>query len=594
MMKKKGFTLVELLAVIAILAILVIIALPNIMSLFNQAKQNSFENELKQIFKEAEQEWMKDSMFDTESIVYARNKSEKCTKELSLSGREEIEYYIEVDKAGNVIKYFATDGTYQYEYNGLGLKIEEIGDSKQVAALQSKDVLTVTCDGASKNGRDVTNGEVVVDGSNIGEDCSGNEVTNTIPSNATGLYKIMAEQAYLDNAKSEFVTRCEGVDFSKSSSDTNGKSVYEIASTKDDTYPIYYYRGAVTNNNVKFGGFCWKAVRTTNTGGVKLIYNGRPNASGHCTKTTGTSTYARVSTFNYDYYHRSPAYVGYMYGTIDGSSTGKPYKSLEKEVTASDAYKAGTSVTYSGGIYTLTNTSDTIDNNHHYTCFNTSTTCSTVYYVYYKNRSTYYYITITGVNPNGRELIEVVKESMFRNDRDSDAKRGIENWYENNMTSLTDKLEDTIYCNDRSISNQGGWSTTGEMISSLSFSGYTRTYNTHKPSLICERQDDTFTVSSSLGNGELKYPVGLLTVDEIMLAGGGNSTFYLYTNETYWSGSPGRFDPNGASEFGVYESGWFITGSLSIGYGLRPVVSISKNTSVTSGDGTANNPYVID
>ena len=46
-MKKKGFTLVELLAVIAILAILVIIALPNVMGMFNQAKKNSFSTEIK-------------------------------------------------------------------------------------------------------------------------------------------------------------------------------------------------------------------------------------------------------------------------------------------------------------------------------------------------------------------------------------------------------------------------------------------------------------------------------------------------------------------------------------------------------------------
>ena len=37
-MKNKGFTLVELLAVIAILAILVIIALPNVLKMFNQRK----------------------------------------------------------------------------------------------------------------------------------------------------------------------------------------------------------------------------------------------------------------------------------------------------------------------------------------------------------------------------------------------------------------------------------------------------------------------------------------------------------------------------------------------------------------------------
>ena len=45
-MKKKGFTLVELLAVIAILAILVIIALPNVMGMFREAKKNSFMTEI--------------------------------------------------------------------------------------------------------------------------------------------------------------------------------------------------------------------------------------------------------------------------------------------------------------------------------------------------------------------------------------------------------------------------------------------------------------------------------------------------------------------------------------------------------------------
>ncbi len=59
-MKKQGFTLVELLAVIAILAILVIIALPNIMGMFNQAKENSFLVELKGIYKRAKETWIND------------------------------------------------------------------------------------------------------------------------------------------------------------------------------------------------------------------------------------------------------------------------------------------------------------------------------------------------------------------------------------------------------------------------------------------------------------------------------------------------------------------------------------------------------
>ena len=45
-MKKRGFTLVELLAVISILAILVIVAMPNILKMFKESKVKSFTNEV--------------------------------------------------------------------------------------------------------------------------------------------------------------------------------------------------------------------------------------------------------------------------------------------------------------------------------------------------------------------------------------------------------------------------------------------------------------------------------------------------------------------------------------------------------------------
>jgi prepilin-type N-terminal cleavage/methylation domain-containing protein len=48
-MNKKGFTLMELLAVIAILAILIIVLLPNIIKLMNDTKKENFSNEIKAI-----------------------------------------------------------------------------------------------------------------------------------------------------------------------------------------------------------------------------------------------------------------------------------------------------------------------------------------------------------------------------------------------------------------------------------------------------------------------------------------------------------------------------------------------------------------
>ena len=68
MKNRKGFTLVELLAVVAILSLLVIIALPNVMSMFNNAKKNAFATELKEVYKTAEQKWISDSVSSTAKI----------------------------------------------------------------------------------------------------------------------------------------------------------------------------------------------------------------------------------------------------------------------------------------------------------------------------------------------------------------------------------------------------------------------------------------------------------------------------------------------------------------------------------------------
>lgn len=124
------------------------------------------------------------------------------------------------------------------------------------------------------------------------------------------LNSIIEGQAVLDNVASTYVTSDTGIDFTKDASDTNGKGVYTMASTKDDEFPIHYYRGSITNNNVKYAGYCWKIVRTTDTGGVKLIYNGAPDSStGAC---NSSAPYIVESVFN----EKSNALsdVGYMYG----------------------------------------------------------------------------------------------------------------------------------------------------------------------------------------------------------------------------------------------------------------------------------------
>ena len=146
-MNRKGFTLVELLAVIAILAILVIIALPNIMSMFNEARKNSFTTEIKEIYKVAQQQWISDSLFTTSEKVYSR--CESCSgKSLDMSGRTQLEYYIKIDKGGRVSEYYASDGTYQYGYDSGDLKIEDINNIETIANLSEDDVISFNNNGA--------------------------------------------------------------------------------------------------------------------------------------------------------------------------------------------------------------------------------------------------------------------------------------------------------------------------------------------------------------------------------------------------------------------------------------------------------------
>ncbi len=418
------------------------------------------------------------------------------------------------------------------------------------------------------------------------------------------MYSIMAKNSVLDNISSTYVTSSTGIDFSQISSDTNGKGLYKIASTANDPYPIYYYRGAVDNNNVKFAGFCWKAIRTTDTGGVKLIYNGEPDQDGYCTNTTGQST--QIGASNYNSSSNSATYIGYMYGTV--------YSYAYKQANdLANSYIYGNDVSYSNGTYTLQDTFTSSGNwgadysrlyNKHYTCFSSSDSCSTIYFVYsinYQSPGTgqwnfAIYITLT----NGK-TVEDALEEMFINTTDSLAKTTIDTWYSNNLLSYSSYIEDTVYCNDRSINNLGGMNpNSGSLLMSgnMEFGPYYRLVHS-SPSLVCSRDLDKFTVSSSIGNGELTYPIGLITVDEAMYAGAikntNNTSYYLYTNTTYYSMSPYYLSGWTLYDSDISSQGYIMGAEISSygGYSIRPVISLKSTDIVMSGNGTSTNPYVI-
>lgn len=546
------------------------------------------------------------------------------------------------------------------------------------------------------------------------------------------LEEIMKKTAVMDNVASTYVSSSSGVIFYETAGDTNGKGVYTRAGTENNEYPIMYYRGDVTDNNVLFANYCWKVVRTTDTGGVKLLYNGEPKqikrvltendysiitntgsmtfdstenvwvirsndvigtnsspleisfgvpsgdgyelevfgnggynvtvsmhkgvsgvytrlngwGAGHGDSFTapvlnygtmtsddtmkieyygsGTSEQEAVikirvsyedntlgigcnnretdtliklkvngtdtTSFTYSgtYMNNSPTYVGYMYGNV--------YTQSSSNWTTNA--KFGSGFVWDGSNYTLTDaTVTTPDNTHHYSCnsADATATCASLRYVFQTSGSYKYYITLTG----GKGVEQAITE-MKTNVTNSNAKSKVDEWYAANLTSFTSKLEDAIYCSDRSkrTNSNNGWTASGGNISQpLYFGAYGRRYM-GIPSLDCVNKNDSFTWKNSSGNQQLTYPVGLLTVDEMMIAGAdyetSNANLYIVGGAGYVSMSPSQFYNGRSDIFSLNYDGGYYENSTSNSYGIRPVITIKPGTSLSGGDGTVNNPFVIE
>ena len=205
--------------------------------------------------------------------------------------------------------------------------------------------------------------------------------------------------------------------------------------------------------------------------------------------------------------------------------------------------------------------------------------------------------------------------NMQHGTRDSSTiKNYIENWYKDTSLVQEDMINlisnNTSFCNDRvaSTSRNGTYGEINESMDTSKdyyYNGYKRIVLNKTPSLKCQNEIDKFTINSNDGNSLLTYPVGLIMVDEVMLAGSNgnlgtgsyNSSFYLYTNQFYWTFSPQFYIKDGnykAFVFYLCLSGGISTMGYDVSglFGVRPVISLSSKVKL-SGDGTYNNIYAV-
>ncbi len=371
----------------------------------------------------------------------------------------------------------------------------------------------------------------------------------------------------------------------------------------DDDGKTYYYRGSVSGNYVKFGGYYWRVIRVNGDGTVRMIYDGTsPHDNGE------SSSNRQVGTQAFNSYVYDNTYVGYMYADPSNfveTNSGSASFTYNSGLSATSKYYFGTSYTLdkngrgykvSGDLIQGTIASDKVG---YYTCFSTNkdATCQKLFYTLKYNSSTSMNVSALGYGTTS-------KEQSQSNDVNSTMKNYLENWYKNNLNSYTDKIsKDTIFCNNRNISNKtnGTYNNAGYGLNPTIY-GYERYINWASqgklgPDLSCQL-NDSFNVEGTNGNEKLTYPVGLITLDEVLMSGGingsANTLYYLYSGQNYWTMSPSRFDDWFiATEARVASSGELGTDWTGTGYGVRPVVNLDSDNLTFTGNGTVSDPYVI-
>ena len=166
----------------------------------------------------------------------------------------------------------------------------------------------------------------------------------------------------------------------------------------------------------------------------------------------------------------------------------------------------------------------------------------------------------------------------------SQVKSTLENWYQTNIggnNNLAGKVASGNYYCEQAKAKYGDDAT--------SESATMTTYNKYTPDFKCS--------SDGNGKGVVNASVGLLSYDEVGYAGGyngqANNIYYLYNNTYFWTMSPSGFSGSYSCVWRVHDAGYINNDSSFNTIAVRPVLNLTADTQISSGDGTKNNPFSI-
>ena len=184
-------------------------------------------------------------------------------------------------------------------------------------------------------------------------------------------------------------------------------------------------------------------------------------------------------------------------------------------------------------------------------------------------------------------------EETHANINDSTIKKYIDSWYEENLknTQYEQYIVDNIFFEDKSISK-----TKPDIYSNKGFGQEKTDYRwVHGPWDTEYNDNNNMTLKSSNAL-HLKYNIGLLNTDEVLLAGvynSNNSKDYLSIEKNYWLLGAISFGISGIARVRYLTNGGYVASSeVSEERGVKTVINL-KAGSLKMGDGSSTNPYRI-
>ena len=161
-------------------------------------------------------------------------------------------------------------------------------------------------------------------------------------------------------------------------------------------------------------------------------------------------------------------------------------------------------------------------------------------------------------------------------------------WYNKNLVSYANYIDTKAkFCSDRvSYSNTSGttesWAANGI---AFFYAPYIRLTENKNPTLLCSSSDI------------LNIPIGLITADEAIYGGislnGTAANNYLTTEQDYWTMTPSHFTTRYAFVYRVSSSGQLGYSNVSLTSNIRPIINLRSDVTISSGNGTASQPFVI-